>query len=139
MYWDPFEEMQKMQREMNRMFSSYHGKMPAGRQPAMDMMDKGDELIVIIDLPGMKKEDIQIDCTEKYLQITAGEKEETEEKQEGYYFSERSASSFSRGISLPVEVIPEKAKSTFKNGVLEIHLPKKEAEKEKKGHKIKVE
>lgn len=131
--------MERMQKEMNRMFSSYKGKMPAGKQPAMDMMDKSDELVVIMDLPGMKKEDIRIDCTEDRLEISAESKERVEEKKEGYYFSERSASSFSRGIPLPVKVVPEKAKSTFKNGVLELHLPKKEAKVEKKGHRIKVE
>ena len=139
MYWDPFEEMERMQKEMNKMFSSYLGRMPTGRHPAMDMMDQGKELVVIMDLPGMKRDDIKIDCTEDHLQVSAESKEKMEGKDEGYYFSERSASSFSRGIPLPIKVIPSKAKSTFNNGVLKIRLPKKEVKEEKKGHRIKVE
>jgi len=139
MYWDPFEEMNKMQREMNRIFSSYRERMPYGQsQPAMDLMDKGDELVAIVDLPGVRKEDIKINCTGDYLEISAESSERVDEKKEGYYFAERSATSFKRGISLPAEVIPGKATSTFKNGVLEIRLPKKE-KAGKKGHRIKVE
>ncbi len=138
MYWDPFDEMQQ---EMNRIFSSYKSKLPerAASQPAMDMMDNGKEIVVILDLPGVDKRNIQIDCDGKFLQISAKSSAGTEEKKEGYYFAERSASSFSRGVSLPTEVIPEKAKSTFKNGVLEIRLPKREAKAGKRGHRIRVD
>lgn len=134
MYSDPFEEMQ---REMNRLFSSYSRRTPyAEARPAMDMMDKGKELVVIVDLPGVRKEDIDINCTGDYLEITAKSSDEVVEKEEGYYLSERSASAFKRGVSLPVEVYADKAKSSFKNGVLEIHLPKKG---EHSGHKIKID
>ncbi len=124
-YWDPFEEIQQ---DFNR-FLSYYKKFPkfsAGVSiPAMDMFDNGKEIVITLDLPGVKKEDVKINCSGDYIEISAKVSEKTSKKKEGYYYAERSASSFKRGISLPVEVDCKKAKSTFKNGVLEIRLPKK--------------
>ncbi|MBI5036324.1 Hsp20/alpha crystallin family protein [Candidatus Micrarchaeota archaeon] len=138
MRWDPFGEMERMQNEVNRVFSSYKRRLPQTQQPALDLIDRRDELVVVVDLPGVSKEDVRVECTEDYLQIRAGSGEKNEEKKRGYYYSERSASSFSRGFSLPSRVVPEKANTTFKNGVLEIRLPKKEKTVAKKAHVLKI-
>lgn len=136
----PWEDMENMRRELSRAFSSYgKGSTFNYFQPAIDMIDKGDEILIVVDLPGVRKEDISINCTENYLEINAKTSDKTEEKNEGYYYSERSDASFQRGISLPVRVIPEEAKSSFKNGVLEVRLPKREKTEVRKGHKIDVE
>lgn len=124
MFWDPWEEM-------NRMFRF--------RTPAIDMFEKNNEVIVIADLPGVNKEEIEISINDSLLTIKAETKEKRKEEKEGYYYAERRARSFQRTISLPCEVIPEKASSAFKNGVLEIHLPKRYPEKKEKGFKIKIQ
>ncbi len=138
MYWDPFEEIQ---RDLNRLFSSYK-RMASSVSgtvsiPAMDMFDNGKEIVITMDLPGVKKEDVKIRCMGDYIEISAKVSEKKTKRKENYYYSERTASSFKRGISLPVEVDCRRAKSTLKNGVLEIRLPKKK--KESGGHLIKIE
>jgi HSP20 family protein len=86
----------------------------------------------------MSKEDIQVNVTD-HLLIIKGEKKKEEEIKEGdYYRSERSYGSFSRSVDLPGEVQIENAKASFKNGVLEIRLPKTE-EAKRREIKVKVE
>lgn len=128
-----------MQDEMNKAFATMPSRVTIGATPAMDLADHGAELIATLDLPGVRKEDIRIHCTQNYLQVSAQSSERQEEKKKNYYFSERSSASFSRGIRLPAPVWPEKAKSTFKNGVLEIRLPKKHPESKDRGHAIKID
>ncbi|MCD6522194.1 MAG: Hsp20/alpha crystallin family protein [Candidatus Diapherotrites archaeon] len=132
-FWDPFEEM----RRMRRLFSDIEREFDTGfRTPAMDMFEKDNEIVVIAELPGVNKEDIEINCDGKVLTISARSKLEKKEEKKNYYFAERSATSFSRTVTLPCEVDPQKATTSFNNGVLEIHLPKKEAET--KGFRIPV-
>lgn len=137
-YWDPFEQMKRMKSEMDRMWPSVMER-GGGQTPAMDLADHENELVAVVDLPGVKKEDIHVHCTEDYLEVSAKSSEEKEEKKKNYFFSERSSASFHRGVSLPEKVRPEQAKSSFKNGVLEIRLPKKESGTKIKGHNIHVD
>ena len=135
-----WEDMDSMRRELNRMFPFSEKDIPFDyTQPAIDMIDKGNEILVVADLPGMKKEDVHVKCTERYLDISAKSSEKKEEKKEGYYYAERSASSYSRRIPLPVAVIPKDVKSTFKDGTLEVRLPKREKTETNQGFEVKVE
>jgi HSP20 family protein len=84
------------------------------------------------------KEDIQVNVTDHLLTIKGEKKREEETKEKNFYCSERSYGSFSRSVELPAEVHGEKARASFKNGVLELHLPKTE-EAMKKEVKVKVE
>ena len=108
------------------------------RLPALDVYDEKDEIVVKGDLPGMSKDDIQVDLTGTRLTIKGEKKQEEEVKREDYYRSERSYGSFSRTVELPVEVTGEGVKATFRDGVLEIRLPKSE-EAKKKQVKVTVE
>jgi HSP20 family protein len=74
------------------------------------------------DLPGLKKEDVNIELTDDSLAIEGERREEREEDREGYYRSERTYGSFHRVVPLPEGAIPETAKATFNNGVLEVVL-----------------
>jgi HSP20 family protein len=138
MNWDPFEDFEGMQREMNQIFSRYRTKMPLEwTQPAVDFIDKKDHYIILVNLPGIRKENIHISCTEDYLEISAKSSEKKEEKKENYYFAERAQTAYSRHLSFPEKVIPEKTDGTFKNGVLELTIYKqKNAIKAKKVHSI---
>jgi HSP20 family protein len=104
--------------------------------PSVDMFDKKDEIVVKAEIPGVEKENISISLSDNMLTIKGEMKKEEEVKEEDYYYSERSYGSFSRSLNLPAKVQAEKIKASFKNGILEIHLPKAEEAKPKE---IKVE
>ncbi len=103
----------------------------------VDVAEQESEVIVVADLPGVEKENVEISLVNpRTLEIRCERKQETEEKEEGYYLKERRSGSLSRVIPLPHEVTDEGAAATFKNGVLEIHFRKIKSER---GAKIKID
>ena len=104
----------------------------------MDLYEEKDEIVAKVELPGMEKDDIEVNITDHRLTVKGEKKKEKEIKEENYYRSERSYGSFIRALDLPKEVQAEKAQASFKDGVLEIRLPKTE-EAKKKEIKVKVE
>jgi HSP20 family protein len=105
--------------------------------PAVDLYEEKGDIVVKAELPGMEKDNIEVNLSESRLTIKGEKKKEEEVKKEGYYRSERSYGSFVRTLELPSEVQGDKVKASFKNGVLEIRLPKTE-EAKKKEVKVKV-
>ncbi|MCZ2845912.1 MAG: Hsp20/alpha crystallin family protein [Candidatus Bathyarchaeota archaeon] len=99
--------------------------------PLVDVIDKKDKIIAKAELPGVDKKDIKITLSDNTLTIRGERKEERETKKEDYYCCERVQGSYSRTIALPVEVDNTKIKASFKNGVLEVTLPKAEEVKPK--------
>jgi HSP20 family protein len=99
--------------------------------PPVDVVDKKDNIIVKAELPGIDKNDVKISISENALTIRGERKKEKETKKEDYYCCERAFGSYSRTIALPVEVDKTKAKASYKNGILEIILPKIEEVKPK--------
>ena len=89
-------------------------------------------MVVKVELPGVKKEDTEVVIRDNYLIIRAEKKEEAEENREHLHIRERIYGKFERVIPLPADVDPDKAKASFKDGVLEIRLPKRSATQEKK-------
>jgi HSP20 family protein len=141
----PFSEMEHMMEDfMRRPFSMFPmmwpwtGKVEEGLFPAIDIFEEGDAIVVKAELPGMKKEDISVEFSHGILKITGEKKHEEKVEKKNYYRSERSSGYFERRISLPVETQIDKAKSSFKDGLLEIKIPKSE-EAKKKEWKIKIE
>ncbi|MBA4348717.1 MAG: molecular chaperone [Thermodesulfovibrio sp.] len=144
--WSPLKELDEMRRDMDRLFEEFFA--PSRRRrgwvkpevgiivPNIEMYDRKNEIVVKAELPGVTKEDIDLSITKDSLTLKGEVKKEEEVKEENYYSSERSYGSFTRTIALPVEVESEKAKASFKSGVLEIVLPKKEDAKPKE---IKIE
>lgn len=108
------------------------------RMPALDVYEEKDEVIVKADLPGLSKEDVDVNLSGKTLTIKGEKKQEEEVKEKDYYRRERSYGSFVRSVELPAEVKPEEIKATFKDGVIEVRLPKTE-EAKKKTITVKVE
>jgi HSP20 family protein len=140
-HWDPFEEIRKTQDRLSQLFEDY---MPMGEwrgekvfTPAVDIKEEGDNLVVTTDLPGINKEDIEINLKDDMLEISAksGEEKETEEK--GYIRRERSYTSFYRAVRLPTSVKEESGSAKMENGVLTIKLPKMQLEEPAK--KIQIE
>ena len=150
--WRPFSEMARWESEMERMFDDFFGRRlrPIMDErwwptraiglsaPAVDLYEEKDEIVAKIELPGMEKDDIEVNITDHRLTVKGEKKKEKEIKEENYYRSERSYGSFIRALDLPKEVQAEKAQASFKDGVLEIRLPKTE-EAKKKEVKVKVE
>jgi HSP20 family protein len=103
-------------------------ELPAAVRARMDVIDKNDRFEVLVDLPGVKKEDIQVTIEGSRVAITAETKSEKEEKEgERVLHSERYAASYARTFELPAEVTEEGAGAAFENGVLKLTLPKRAA------------
>ncbi len=137
MYWDPFEELRRIQQEIDRMFATLTRYRPKIREPLVDVLDEGESFRIIVDLPGMRKEDIEVYVEEDKVVIKAERKAEDERKGENYFVRERSYAQFYRVVPLPEPVVPEQAKAKYNNGVLEIVVPK--AGKAEKGHRVQIE
>jgi len=105
---------------------------------SVDILTEGDDVVVKAELPGMQKEDIDISLTEDTITISGEKKKEKKVEKKDYYRLERSYGSFKRSFSLPAEVQTEKASAKFKDGVLEIRMPKTE-EAKKKEKKVMIE
>jgi HSP20 family protein len=88
------------------------------------MIDRKDEIVLRADLPGLTQQDVQVHVENGMLTIRGTRQGEQEAKEEDYYCCERWAGSFSRTMTLPAGIDPDKIKATFKNGVLEVHVPK---------------
>ena len=106
--------------------------------PVVDFYEEKDDLVVKAELPGIEKEDIEVNVTDHTLTIKGEKKKEEAVEEEKYYRSERSFGSFRRSLELPSDVQAEKAKASFKNGILEVRLARTEAAKAKE-IKIAVE
>jgi HSP20 family protein len=100
--------------------------------PALEMYEKSDKFIVRLEVPGLKKEDIDISFTGDTLTVTGERKIESEVKDEDYYSCEFSYGKFSRSLTIPSGVKAEKVEASYENGILEITLPKAEEAKPKK-------
>ena len=100
--------------------------------PKVDVIDKGKKLVVRAEVPGFDKDNIDVSLTDNSITLKGTMKEENKKEEGDYYQSEVRQMSFSRSLMLPSEVDSAKAKAKFKNGMLEIRLPKKKVEKKKK-------
>jgi HSP20 family protein len=132
--WDPTA----WERDMERMVEDVFGRRPLAAwwpkgldaaAPALDLYEEKDEVVAKAELPGIEKKDIQVNISDHHLTIKGEKKKEEETKEKNFHRSERSYGSFCRSIELPTDVEPDKAKASFKDGVLEIHIPKTEEAK----------
>jgi len=139
--WDPFEEIRRTQERLNQLFEDF---MPmeeweGGKvyTPAIDIKEEDDKLVVTTDLPGINKEDVQINLKEDMLEISAKAGKEKETEEEGYLRRERAYTQFYRSVRLPASVKEEGSTAKMENGVLTITLPKMKLEEPAK--KIAIE
>jgi HSP20 family protein len=141
----PFETFDRMAEEMDRTFDRMFRDFGMPRRswlprpfqsraheglwaPRIEAFQKNDRYIVRADLPGLKKDEVQVELTDEALTIRGERREEKEEEREGYYHSEREYGQFYRSIPLPEGVITESAQASFNNGVLEISMQAPPAE-----------
>ena len=104
------------------------GNQGAVARARLDVVEKGDKYQIAVDLPGVRKEDIQVQVEGARVTISAETKTVNEQKEgERVLYSERTATSYGRSFELPVEVTEEGAEARFDNGVLTLTLPKRQA------------
>src|SRR5215510_3167499 len=99
--------------------------------PAIDLFEENDDIVVKAELPGMEKDNIEVNLSDNTLTIKGEKKKAEEVKEENYYRCERTYGNFTRNIELPKAVYGDKVKASFKNGILEVRIPKTEETKAK--------
>jgi HSP20 family protein len=135
--WDPFKELEGIQTRLNHMFGDSptrafdDDRFFANWAPPVDIQETEKEYIVKADLPDVKKEDVKIEIDEDVLTVEGERKQEKEEKDKRFHRTERSYGRFVRRFALPTHVDGTAVKAEFKDGVLNVHLPKTEAAKPK--------
>lgn len=107
-----------------------------GRLPKVDVIERDNEVVIKAELPGVKREDVDVSITDTSVCIKGRSSHESKEEKGDYYRREMSRGEFSRTLSLPAGVERDKAKARFTDGILEIVVPKQETAKR---HNIKVE
>lgn len=136
---DPFRDLTSIQERMNQIFEDALART-RGRDeglrtgmwtPAVDIYEKNDAVVVKAELPGVERDQISVEVKDGILTLRGERKFERDVKEESYHRIERSYGTFLRSFSLPVSVDQEKVKAKFKDGVLEVELPKKEQAKPK--------
>jgi HSP20 family protein len=120
-----------VERFLNRPFSRNLEVLTEEWMPLVDIAETKDEVIVKAEIPGMTKEEISISLSDNVLTLRGEKKKEKEEKGKTFYRMERSYGSFVRSLTLPTAVLAGKVKAVYKDGVLEITLPKSEQVKSK--------
>lgn len=141
--WDPFEEVVDLHKRMDEIFGEFFGPTPAAMaateavwSPLVDVHETKEGFKLQVELFGVKQEDIQLTIEGNSLILKGERKRENEVKEDNYHRIERSYGTFQRSIVLPSGVDPNRVKATYRDGVLQIQLPKKEEAKPKE---IKVE
>jgi len=141
--WEPVRELNSLQQEMNRLFSTFFDTPTAGNGassarrwiPAMDLVETDDHFVLKADLPGLGDDDVNIEIQDGTLTISGERKSETEKREKGWYRVERSFGRFSRSLSLPEGVDADRIEASFDKGVLEVRIPKPE---ERKPRRIEI-
>jgi HSP20 family protein len=143
--WDPFEELREMQRSLDRLFDELTGRRPVRRrearepvvwEPAVEVYETDQEVVVRAELPGVDPKNVNVTVQDNTVTIEAEAKEEQEERGRNYLQRELRYGQFFRSVALPAEVKADAAKATYRNGVLELRVPKSERAKPKQ---VKVE
>jgi HSP20 family protein len=147
--WRPFMGLTGWERDMDRMLEDFFGRRARPwwperwlrtdemevRPPIVDVFEEKNDIVVKAELPGMEKDNIEVNLADHTLTIKGEKKKEEEVKRENYYRAERSYGSFLRTLELPKDVHADKVKASFKNGILEVRMPKTE---EAKAKEVKV-
>ena len=128
--WEPAREMMTLREAMDHLFDDAFTRPLSLRDawtvPAIDMYQTNDEIVVKAALPGIKAEEVQINVTGEVLTLKGEMKQEEDIKEKAWHIHEQRYGSFERSVALPTDVVADKAKAEFENGILTITLPKAE-------------
>ena len=134
--WDPFRGLTSFQDQLNRLFEDtfFRGRGDdslTSWAPTVDIYETDSELVLKVDLPEMNENDLDIQLENNMLTISGERKFEQRVSQDNYLRLEQAYGSFSRSFSLPTTVNQDGIKAEHKNGVLTVHMPKREEAKPK--------
>jgi HSP20 family protein len=139
MRWNPARDVFSWRNRMNRLFDDFF--VPAQKEeedgslwswnPAVDVLDKDDHLVITAEIPGVDKKDISVDVKDRVLTLRGERSSDNEVKEENFYRRERIYGKFERSFTLPAEIDPDSIKAEYKDGVLKIEVPKPEGHKPK--------
>ena len=137
-YWDPCAEMQDLQRGMNRLLDVFSGRTERGATlseaswtPTADIYETKDEMVAVLELPGINQKEVDISLVGDTLTVRGERHRDDQVGEENYYRVERSYGPFSRTLLLPSVVVPDRIRAVYRNGLLEIRLPRREEAKPK--------
>ena len=133
--YGPFSIMRRISDEMDRAFGSWglhRGGTESVWSPAVEVRERDGNLEVTAELPGLKKEDVKVECTEEGVIIQGERRQEREVKEGGYHRTERSYGHFYRMVPLPPGAEPDKAKAEFKDGLLQVRIPVPESKQKRR-------
>jgi HSP20 family protein len=134
--WDPFDGLNRIQSRINNLFDETFGRSNAGAAaasnvwfPPVDILESRDSYLIRAELPGMKREDFNLEVHEGSLTLSGERKFEEPAEGVQYHRVERASGKFSRSFYLPQTVQKDGIKATYRDGILEVHVPKAEEAK----------
>ena len=139
---DPFRDLLEIQTEMNRALDTYLGRQARTGAvdrvwaPAIDVYETKDDLVVAVEVPGVKEKDIHLSIVGDMLSLRGQRPADGQVKEESFHRIERWSGSFERHVQLPIPVQADRVRASYRDGVLEIRLPKVE---EVKPREIKID
>jgi HSP20 family protein len=136
--WNPFRELEDIQTRVNRFFNEAPARQPdrdglffADWAPVVDIQETDKEYLIKAELPEVKREDVKVEVLDGVLTLEGERTQEKEEKGKKFHKMERSYGKFVRQFALPTEVDATHVQADYKDGVLNVHLPKTEAARPK--------
>lgn len=136
----PWQEIESLQDHVSRMLGRgmpmFVPEETMDWVPAMNLEEEDEEYILTAELPGMSREDVEVEVEENVLTLRGEKKMEREEKEGRWHMSERSWGTFERSLTLPRSVDPDEIEAEFQDGLLTVHLPKRQ---DVRGRKIPLE
>ncbi len=134
--WDPFRDIATLHERMNRLFDEAFARtrgepseLAGTWTPAVDVYEDPDKFMIVAELPGVSKDDVQIELKENVLTLRGERKFSEQFKDQTCHRMERAYGQFTRSFTLPAEVEPTKVEAKFKDGVLTVTVPKAAAAK----------
>ncbi|MDR9403699.1 MAG: Hsp20/alpha crystallin family protein [Halothece sp. Uz-M2-17] len=128
-HWNPYAEMSSFRRQLDRLFDDIANQTAIGGhnwQPAIELEDSGENLVLKAQLPGLKPDDLDISASRDAITISGEYRSEEESEEKGTYHSEFRYGKFSRTVNLPVEIQQDKVTADYQNGIVSLTLPKVE-------------
>jgi len=130
---DPFDALFQFQQALDAFRTSgWLGAGPSagGAYPPLNVFRQGDDIVVIAEVPGVRKDDLQLQVKGNTIRISGGKKVEYGERA-GLHRRERSAGNFDRAVTVPVEIDADRVRAECRDGILALHLPRAERDKPK--------
>lgn len=142
--WHPFRELDRMRSAIDRAFGDplanwgglpepWHMRFP------VEVMEREDEVVVRVELAGIDPKDVDVRITDEGVTLRGERKRETEQDRDGVRHTERFYGTFARTVAFPTPVDSTQAKATFRNGLLEVTAPRRQASDGRDGRKLDID